>query len=121
MEGYNRELDLQERAFGGQLNDSLIPVIRYVTGWDIDLDELNTIGERIYNLERMINVKRGVNRSMDTLPYRVMNEPIPDGPSKGRYCPKEKLDKMLDTYYRLRGWDEDGIPSSGKLSELSLA
>lgn len=112
---------LQERAFGGQLNDSLIPVIRYVTGWDIDLDELNTIGERIYNMERMINVKRGVNRSMDTLPYRVMNEPIPDGSSKGRYCPKEELDKMLDTYYRLRGWDEDGIPSSGKLSELGLA
>ncbi|MEA3222239.1 MAG: aldehyde ferredoxin oxidoreductase family protein [Thermodesulfobacteriota bacterium] len=111
---------LQERAFGGQLNDSLVPVIRYVTGWDIDLDELNMIGERIYNLERMINVKRGVNRSMDTLPYRVMNEPIPDGPSKGRYCPKEELDKMLDAYYRLRGWDEDGIPSSGKLSELGL-
>ncbi|MEA2015037.1 MAG: aldehyde ferredoxin oxidoreductase C-terminal domain-containing protein, partial [Thermodesulfobacteriota bacterium] len=112
---------LQERAFGMKLNDSYLPAIRHVTGWDTDLDELTAIGERIYNLERMINVKRGANRSTAMLPYRVMNEPVPDGPCKGRYVPQAKLDRMLDSYYRLRGWDRDGVPANDKLSELGLA
>jgi len=112
---------LQERAFGMKLNDSYLPVIRYVTGWDIDLDELTAIGERIYNLERIINVKRGANRSTAMLPYRVMNEPVPDGPCRGRYVPQTKLDRMMDGYYKLRGWDRDGVPVDGKLSELGLA
>jgi aldehyde:ferredoxin oxidoreductase len=49
-----------------------------------------------------------------------MHEPIPDGPSKGRYCAKEDLDKMLDKYYALRGWDQNGIPTNEKLAELGL-
>jgi aldehyde:ferredoxin oxidoreductase len=68
----------------------------------------------------MINVARGVSRKDDILPFRVMNEPIPDGPSEGRYCPKDKLDAMLDKYYALRGWSEDGIPTNAKLTELGL-
>jgi aldehyde:ferredoxin oxidoreductase len=49
-----------------------------------------------------------------------MNEPIPDGKLKGRYCPQEELDKMLDQYYTLRGWTRDGIPTPDKLQELGL-
>jgi aldehyde:ferredoxin oxidoreductase len=98
----------------------MVNIINYVKGWDIDLNGLEKIGERIYNLERLINVQRGVSRKDDTLPYRVMNEPIPSGPSKGRYCLQENLDKMLDTYYKLRGWSQDGIPTSRKLTELGL-
>ena len=49
-----------------------------------------------------------------------MNEPIPDGPAKGRYCSKEELDRMLDKYYALRGWTKEGIPGKEKLSELGL-
>ena len=112
---------IQERAFGVQLNDAYIPPLRCVTGWDIDLAELKTIGERIYTLERIINVKRGANRSTATLPYRVMHEPIPDGPGKGRYVPQAELDRMLDSYYRLRGWDRDGAPLGSTLSKLGLA
>ncbi len=62
----------------------------------------------------------GVSRKDDVLPYRVMSEPIPDGPSRGRYCPADKLDAMLDTYYELRGWSRDGIPTAAKLEELGL-
>jgi aldehyde:ferredoxin oxidoreductase len=109
-----------ERAFGRELENTLAEMIQLVTGWDIDLNEMNTIGERIYNLERLINVRRGLTRLGDTLPYRVMNEPIPDGPVKGRFCPRDELDKMLDEYYRLRGWDERGIPTDEKLKELGL-
>jgi aldehyde:ferredoxin oxidoreductase len=49
-----------------------------------------------------------------------MNEPIPDGLVKGRFCPRDELDKMLDEYYRLRGWDENGIPTDEKLREPGL-
>ncbi|MBC8373955.1 MAG: aldehyde ferredoxin oxidoreductase, partial [Planctomycetes bacterium] len=109
-----------EKGFGKMLNEELAKVLNHVTGWDMGLDDLETIGERIYNLERMINVRRGVSRKDDTLPYRVMNEPIPDGPARGRCCPQETLDAMLDEYYKLRGWNADGIPTDAKLAELGL-
>ena len=109
-----------ERGLGTPINENMVNIINYVKGWNIDLDGLEKIGERIYNLERLINVHRGVSRKDDTLPYRVMNEPIPDGSSKGRYCSQENLDKMLDTYYKLRGWSKDGIPTNEKLTELGL-
>jgi aldehyde:ferredoxin oxidoreductase len=49
-----------------------------------------------------------------------MNEPIPEGPAKGRYCSKADLDALLDTFYALRGWDQNGIPTKEKLTELGL-
>jgi len=49
-----------------------------------------------------------------------MNEPIPEGPSQGMHCPREELDRMLDEYYALRGWSSQGVPTEGKLRELSL-
>jgi len=111
---------IAERGLGTPLNEDIAKIVGYVTGWDITLAELEKIGERIYNLERLINVKRGMSRKDDTLPYRVTNEPIPDGPAKGRYCSKEELDALLDTFYTLRGWDRDGTPTKEKLAELGL-
>ena len=109
-----------ERGLGTPLNENMVKLVNAVTGWDLDLQDLEKIGERIYNLERLMNVERGVSRKDDLLPCRVMNEPIPDGKLKGRYCPKEELDKMLDQYYALRGWTRDGIPTPEKLQELGL-
>ncbi len=109
-----------ERTFGRHVSESLRDVMNYVTGWELSLEEVEAIGERIYTLERFINVKRGVNRSNDMLPHRVMNEPIPDGPVKGRYCSEDALQTMLDKYYELRGWSSDGIPTDDKLVELGL-
>lgn len=110
----------QERGMGSQFNEVTVNALNFVTGWDVDIDELDTIGERIYNLERLINVRRGLSRDDDTLPWRTMNEPIPAGPAKGRYCSQQDLQKMLDEYYRLRGWTENGIPDKEKLSQLGL-
>jgi len=109
-----------ERGLGSMLNQTQANVLGYVTGWDVDVEELEAIGERIYNLERLINVRRGMTRADDTLPLRTMTEPIPYGPAKGRYCSRKDLDTMLDEYYRLRGWTEDGIPTDEKLAELGL-
>jgi aldehyde:ferredoxin oxidoreductase len=55
-------------------------------------------------------VKLGVRKKDDYLPKRLMAEPLADGPSKGESISKNDMDTMLDEYYRLRGWDHDGVP-----------
>ncbi|PIE33708.1 aldehyde ferredoxin oxidoreductase [candidate division KSB3 bacterium] len=112
---------IAERSLGTQVSEPLKDVLKYVTGWELSLEEIEAAGERIYTLERLMNTRRGVDRSQDRLPYKVMNEPIPDGPVKGRYCPENNLQTMLDEYYRLRGWDENGIPTRETLSRLQIA
>jgi aldehyde:ferredoxin oxidoreductase len=107
-------------GYGMYLNDSYVRMITAATGWDLDLAELERIGERICNLERAFNVREGVSRKDDTLPWRVQHEPIPDGPSKGTFCPPEELNRMLDEYYELRGWSKDGIPTPERLRALDL-
>ena len=107
-------------GYGMYLNDSYVRMINAATGWDLDLPELERIGERICTLERAFNVREGVSRKDDTLPWRIQHEPIPDGPSKGTFCPPEELDKMLDEYYELRGWSKDGIPTPERLRALGL-
>jgi aldehyde:ferredoxin oxidoreductase len=95
-------------------------MVRAVTGWDMTLEALERVGERIINLERLFNVREGVRRAEDTLPWKVMHQPIPEGPSAGSYCPPEELGAMLDEYYALRGWDGDGIPTASRLTTLEL-
>jgi aldehyde:ferredoxin oxidoreductase len=109
-----------ERGFGLFVNDAYAGLVSAVTGWPMDAAELETIGERIVNLERMFNVREGVRRADDVLPWKVMHEPIPDGPSAGMYCPPEELAGMLDAYYALRGWDADGVPTRERLTDLGL-
>ena len=79
------------------------------------------MGERVINLERLFNVREGVRRKDDVLPWRVMHEPIPAGPSAGMYCPPEELSAMLDCYYALCGWDTDGVSTKARLATLGLA
>ncbi|MBN1685182.1 MAG: aldehyde ferredoxin oxidoreductase family protein [Spirochaetales bacterium] len=93
--------------------------IRALTGWDFDVDEFRKIGERIYNLERAFNVREGITRADDTLPRRLLEEPLPDGPAAGQV---NHIGPMLDRYYELRGWDpETGKPTAGTLKRLGLA
>ena len=95
-------------------------MVRAVTGWDVTVEELERVGERVINLERLFNVREGVRRADDALPWRVMHEPIPEGPSAGVYCPPEELGAMLDRYYALRGWSADGVPTPARLAALGL-
>ena len=83
-----------------------------------DVRELFRIGERINNMKRAFNVRHGITRKDDVLPDRFTKEPMPDGPGKGQVV---NLDRMLDEYYELRGWDRNGIPRKDKLLELDLA
>ncbi len=109
-----------ERGYGGLINENYLKMINAVTGWGLNLAEVERLGERIYNLERAFNCREGVSRKDDTLPFRVANQPIPSGPSQGMFCPPQEFNALLEEYYRLRGWDGNGIPSAGKLKDLGL-
>ncbi|HYB42360.1 MAG TPA: aldehyde ferredoxin oxidoreductase family protein [Candidatus Methylomirabilis sp.] len=109
-----------ERGFGLYVEEPYARMVRAVSGWEMGVDELERIGERVINLERLFNVREGVRRKDDVLPWRVMHEPIPDGPSAGMHCPPDELAMMLDRYYALRGWDADGVPTAARLGALGL-
>ena len=88
-----------------------------VVGADWTTEELLTTGERIWNMERLFNLKSGLSAKDDTLPPRMLKDPMPAGPCKGEV---NKLDKMLPEYYALRGWGKDGVPTKEKKAELGL-
>jgi len=90
------------------------------TGWKLSVDDVKVIGERIWNLVRMFNVREGFTRKDDTLPYRMANDPLKGGKADGHVVKPEDFNKMLDEYYRLRGWDKEGRPTKEKLKELNL-
>jgi len=99
-------------------NDRRFSFVEAITGWDIPEAERSLIADRIYTIERLFNIREGFTRKDDTLPWRSLSEPIPDGPAKGNTVP---LEAMLVDYYRERGWDEDtGIPTEETLERLGL-
>ncbi len=89
-----------------------------VTGIPYATGDMIRVGERVWNLERLYNLREGFSRKDDTLPPRLLSEAPTDGPSKGWVV---KLEPMLNEYYRGRGWDENGVPQPAKLAELELA
>lgn len=87
------------------------------TGINYTTEKIMECGERVWNLERLFNLKAGLSAEDDTLPPRLLHEPIPAGPMKGSVC---RLGEMLPKYYELRGWDKNGVPKEEKLEELKL-
>jgi aldehyde:ferredoxin oxidoreductase len=88
-----------------------------VTGQHFTADDLMKVGERVWNLERLYNLREGFTSADDTLPDRLLNDPVAEGPSAGFVA---KLPPMLKEYYQFRGWDENGVPKPEKLQELDL-
>ncbi len=88
-----------------------------ITGEDFNITQLMRIGERIYNLERLFNIKAGLTKETDTLPERFLSTPLEKGYSKGITVP---LDSLLEDYYSIRKWDKNGVPTQDKLAELDL-
>jgi aldehyde:ferredoxin oxidoreductase len=93
-------------------------LLNAATGLALDEEGLLVVGDRIWNLERQFNLKAGVDPSQDTLPKRLLDEPIPDGPMQGATA---RLGEMLPEYYRLRGWSAEGMPTEEKLQSLGLS
>ncbi len=86
------------------------------TGTQYTAEQLLEVGERIYNVERMFNKEAGMKPEDDRLPKRLLEDPIPDGPSKGMVS---KLDVTLPDYYSVRGW-VDAFPTDETLERLGL-
>jgi aldehyde:ferredoxin oxidoreductase len=92
-----------------------------VTGVEMSAEDLRKAGERVNTIGRLINIREGLTRKDDSLPWKVMNVPIPDeGPSKGSFVSQEELDLLLDDYYETRGWNKEGVPTMEKLNELGM-
>ncbi|MFW9936766.1 MAG: aldehyde ferredoxin oxidoreductase family protein [Candidatus Thorarchaeota archaeon] len=91
--------------------------LKAITGIEYDVIKLLEIGERIYNLERIFNIREGFKREDDNLPLRFISEPLKEGFSKGYVVP---LEPMLDQYYFVRQWDEKGIPKPELLEKLDI-
>ena len=87
--------------------EKLAEWLTYVTGASFAHDAMELLGERIWNLERLFNMKAGLTAKDDTLPPRILNEPR----VKNRVVP---LDRLLVEYYERRGWDKSGVPDQGE-------
>ncbi len=84
-------------------------------GWS--MEKLATMGERIWNMERLFNNAAGFTAKDDDLPPRLKTEPAKTGPAKGKV---NEIDKMRPEYYKARGWDEKGVPTKETLKRLGL-
>ncbi len=96
---------------------NMVPMINSCLGTGYKADDLLSIGERIWNMERAFNMKAGFGGDDDALPDRFVKEPLPDGLAKGQLS---RLEEMLPEYYNLRGWDETGKPRTDTLQSLGL-
>ena len=94
--------------------------LNLITGWDVTPSELRQAGERINNLKKLFNIREGWTRADDTLPPRLLSEPLPDGVAAGVGLSDQDLDMMVSAYYQSRGWNPDGSIPDKKLGELGL-
>ena len=91
------------------------------TGVDFDEKRMGETAARINNVERAYLVREGITRKDDTIHGRAMEEPVPSGPYKGERLEREGMDRMLDDYYRVVGWDKvTGAPTRKTLEDLGL-
>ncbi len=97
--------------------DDWASLISKLLGYDYTAADFRKTGERIFTLAKIYNIREGLTRADDTLPDRLLEEPLPEGPAKGQTV---NLDPLLDAYYEFRGWDKNGIPTKEKLKELGL-
>jgi aldehyde:ferredoxin oxidoreductase len=97
--------------------EPLTDFLNYATGAGYTQESLMEAGDRIYNLERLFLLEAGLSKADDTLPKRMLEEPMPEGPAKGHVV---ELDQMLAEFYQLRGWDENGVPTTEKLEQLGI-
>ncbi len=95
-------------------------LLETATGGSWDVEKLMALGERIWNQVRLFNLREGFTRADDTLPKRFTEQPLPEGPFAGQMITLQDLDRMLDEYYAVRGWDEEGKPTEEKLKQLGL-
>jgi aldehyde:ferredoxin oxidoreductase len=112
---------LLELVFHSNALENTATLMEAVTGLAFTPEEVLQVGERINNVAKAFNIRQGFTKADDTLPVRLMEEPLKAGESKGHLISREELDQMLKEYYMERGWDpESGVPSRDRLESLGL-
>ena len=101
---------------GGMTFSEVRELFNAITGWDYSIEDLTDVGERIFTVQRLINFRDGYNAQTDVLPKKML-QPAKEGFRAGKVPPFEEL---MEDYYNLRGWDENGKPSQGTLNRLGL-
>jgi aldehyde:ferredoxin oxidoreductase len=102
-------------AFFGAGEEEYANILSAVTGETYTSEDLMLVGKRIWNVERLYNIREGFGKEDDILPDRFFKEKV-----NGRVIDKEEFLNTLDEYYRMRGWDENGVPTEGKLKRLGV-
>jgi aldehyde:ferredoxin oxidoreductase len=98
--------------------ERLSKIINSALGWDWTTENILTVGKRIFQLKRLINLRLGVTAADDTLPKRFLTEPRPTGSAAGNL---PDMERMLPLYYQMRGWDDQGRPTQERLEALGLS
>jgi aldehyde:ferredoxin oxidoreductase len=98
-------------------DDFFARMMTAVTQVEYEVQDLQLAGERIWNLERLYNLRAGFTRADDALPSRFLKEPLKEGGSAGHVV---HLEEMLEEYYRFRGWTQSGVPTRRKIHALGL-
>jgi aldehyde:ferredoxin oxidoreductase len=117
-------LNLCQFVYGGGWElygpDHIVNAVRFITGWDIDIDEVLLVGERRLNMLRAFNTREGFGREQDKLPKKVF-QPLKGGESDGLSVSKEEVEAAMDVYFGMAGWDiATGHPTRKKLADISL-
>jgi aldehyde:ferredoxin oxidoreductase len=97
--------------------DTFVELLNTATGFEYTTREYLTAGERIWNLTKLFNIKNGITRKDETIPMRIMEDPLELDEAR---IGTKLFETMLSEYYELRGWDENGVPKREKLTELDL-
>jgi aldehyde:ferredoxin oxidoreductase len=98
--------------------DMFVKLLNTASGMDFTNEEFIKTGERIWNLERLFNLGAGLTKEDDRLPGRCFDTlPLREGETRMK---EEDFEYMLKDYYKVRGWDEDGVPTEEKLRSLGI-
>ena len=101
--------------------EEIVKIVQAVTGWDVTLEELLTVGERRLNLMRSFNAREGIDRNQDTLTEKFFQKSLTGGPSDGWKVDKAEWEAAREEYYRQSGWDVTfGTPTRPTLERLAL-
>jgi aldehyde:ferredoxin oxidoreductase len=97
-----------------------VEIVRCVTGWNASAFELMKVSERATCLARVFNVREGFTWKDDRLPQRIM-QPKLNGALSNSRIDAEDLEAAKQIYYKMAGWNEEGLPTSEKLEELGIS
>ncbi len=112
--------DFVGTPIGALTLERLRDYVNAATGWDMSLFELLKVGERAHTMARLFNLREGFTMNDDSLPDRMF-EPLQNGALKGKALDRDEFIRARQIYYQMAGWDEQGVPISGRLAELGLS